>query len=103
MGYFYDTYMAQRRQQFLRSIHSVEALADGVWHRGEINLKEVKDETLEIKATLPTLDAVACTITATRIVDVRGEVAAYQARKITKNAGQGVMIKITVPIYEVTP
>ena len=36
------------------------------------------------------------------IIDVRGEVAAYQQRAIYKNEGQGVMIKITVPIYEVT-
>lgn len=103
MGYFYDTFMEQRRQQWLRSIHSVEALVDGTWHAGDINTKEVNGDTLEIKATFPMLDAVACTITATRIVDVRGETAAYQARKIEKNSGQGTMIKITIPIYEVTP
>ena len=31
-----------------------------------------------------------------------GEQAAYQQRTINKVAGQGTMIKITIPIYEVT-
>ena len=102
MAYFNDTFMGHRREQWLRSIHAVEVQVDGVWHRGEFNQKEIDDDTLVIKATFPTLDATACTITASRIVDVRGEVAAYQQRKIQKNSGQGTMIKITVPIYEVT-
>lgn len=102
MGYFYDTFIANRRQQWLRSIHAVEVLVDGVWHRGVFGQKEVEGDTLVIKATFPTLDAVSCTITASRVVDVRGETAAYQARNIKKNSGQGTMIKITIPIYEVT-
>ena len=102
MGYFYDTFMELRRKQWLRSIAEVEAQADGAWHTGDINLKQVEGDTIVIKATFPSLDAKDCTITATRIVDVRGEVAAYQQRLIKKVSGQGTMIKITVPIYEVT-
>lgn len=102
MAYFSDTYMNERRRKWLRSIHSVEVLVNGTWHRGEFNQKEVEGDTLVISATFPTLDDVDCTITASRIVDVRGETAAYQNRAIRKNSGQGVMIKITVPIYEVT-
>lgn len=102
MAYFNDTFMGHRREQWLRSIHAVEVQVDGVWHSGEFNQKEIDGDTLVIKATFPTLDSKACTITASRIVDVRGEVAAYQQRKIQKNSGQGTMIKITVPIYEVT-
>lgn len=102
MAYFSDTFLSHRRQQWLRSIQSVEVQVDGVWHRGDFNQKEIKDDTLVIKATFPTLDSIACTITASRVVDVRGEVAAYQQRIIKKNSGQGTMIKITIPIYEVT-
>lgn len=102
MAYFSDNYMSHRRRQWLRSIHSVEVLVNGTWHRGEFNRKEIEGDTLVISATFPTLDAQACTITASRIVDVRGEVAAYQNRAIKKNSGQGTMLKITVPIYEVT-
>ncbi len=102
MAYFLDNFMGHRREQWLRSIHAVEVQANGAWHRGEINKKEIDGDTLVIMATFPTLDDIACNITASQVIDVRGEVAAYQQRLIQKNSGQGTMIKITVPIYEVT-
>ena len=102
MAYFNNTFMDHRRQQWLRSIHAVEVQVGGNWHRGDINSKEINGDTLVIKATFPTLDAIACTITASRLIDVRGEQAAYQQRMIEKNSGQGTMIKITIPVYEVT-
>lgn len=102
MAYFKETFMDHRRKQWLRAIHAVEVQVGTTWHRGVITQKEVKDDTLVIMATFPTLDSQACTITASRIIDVRGEEAVYQARKISKNSGQGTMIKMTVPIYEVT-
>ena len=55
-----------------------------------------------VMATFPTLDSIACTINASRLIDTYGEQAAYQQRTINKVAGQGTMIKITIPIYEVT-
>lgn len=55
-----------------------------------------------ILTTFPTLDSAECTISASRLIDVRGEVAAYQQRLVEKVAGQGVMVKLTIPIYEVT-
>ena len=102
MAYFNDTFMSHRRKQWLRSLVAVEAQVGGTWHRGEINQKKIENDTLVIMATFPTLDSVACTISASRVIDVRGEVAAYQYRAIEKNSGQGTMIKITIPIYEVT-
>lgn len=101
MGYFYDTFMDMRRKQWLRAIHEVEVQAGGTWHTGVIDQKKVDGDTLVIMATFPSLDSAACTITASRIIDVRGEVAAYQQRTIEKQSGQGTMIKITIPIYEV--
>lgn len=103
MAYFKSNFMNHRRNQWLRSIHAVEVQVDGAWHRGDINKKDIEGDTLVIMATFPSLDSVACRITASQIIDVRGEVAAYQQRVIQKVAGQGTMIKITVPIYEVTP
>lgn len=103
MAYFNDTFMSHRRKQWLRSLHAVEVQTGGTWHRGEINQKKIEGDTLVILATFPSLDSVASTISASRLIDVRGEVAAYQQRVIEKNSGQGTMIKITIPIYEVTP
>lgn len=102
MAYFSEAFMEHRRKQWLRSIHEVEVQANGAWHTGYINRKEIDGDTLVIMATFPSLDDVACTITASRLIDVRGEVASYQQRAIEKNRGQGAMLKITIPIYEVT-
>lgn len=102
MAYFSDTFMSHRRTQWLRSLAAVEVQVGGTWHRGDINQKKIEDDTLVIMATFPTLDSVACTITASRLIDVRGEQAAYQQRIIEKNSGQGTMIKLSIPIYEVT-
>lgn len=102
MGYFYDSFMGHRRNQWLRSIHAVEVQTGGSWHRGTINKKKSEGDTLTILATFPSLDSVACTIDASRLIDTRGEIAAYQQRTITKVEGQGTMIKLTIPIYEVT-
>lgn len=102
MAYFNDTFMSHRRNQWLRSLHAVEVYALGEWERGVINQKTIEGDTLVIMATFPTLDSKACTIMASRVIDVRGEIAAYQQRTIAKNSGQGTMLKITIPIYEVT-
>ncbi len=102
MAYFTENFINDRRKQWLRSIYAVEVLVDGTWHRGEFNQKEIEDDTLVIKAIFPTLDSQVCTITASRVIDKRGETAAYQQCVINKNSGQGTMIKLTIPIYEVT-
>lgn len=103
MPYFYDTFMDHRRKQWLRSINAVEVQVGGTWHRGDFNKKEIEGDKLVIMASFPTLDSEACTITASRVIDVRGEIAAYQQRTITKKAGQGTLIRIVIPIYEVIP
>ena len=102
MAYFSDDFMGHRRKQWLRSIHAVEAQVGATWHRGTINKKTIEDDTLVIMATFPTLDSVECTISASRLIDVRGEVAAYQQRVIEKVQRKGVHVKHTIPIYEVT-
>ena len=83
---------------YLFTAASRPALYEAIRHAGEA----FEGDTLVILATFPTLDSVECTISASRLIDVRGEVAAYQQRLVEKVAGQGVMVKLTIPIYEVT-
>lgn len=102
MGYFAEKFLERRRQQWLRSIDTVEVQVDGKWIPGVMNKKEIDGNDLKILATFPALDETACTITASRLVDVNGSEAAYQQRKIQKNSGQGTMVQLTIPLYEVT-
>ena len=102
MGYFNETFMEHRRKQWLRSIHAIEAQVNGEWIPGEINQKTIEGDSLLLTVTFPALGDKACAITATRIIDIRGEVAAYQQRLVNKASGQGTMVKITIPIREVT-
>ncbi len=102
MAYFQNNFLKYRREQWKRSIVRVEVQVGSSWISGDINKKEIEGDTLVIMATFPSIDNSAVTISASRLIDARGEVAAYQTRAIQKVAGQGVMIKITVPIYEVT-
>lgn len=98
---FYDSYMEKIRQQWLRSIHSVEVQVGGKWYRGELNQKEIVSKNiLTLTATFPELDSKECTITAYRIIDINGDVAASQNRTINKASGQGTMIKIEINIIE---
>ena len=102
MSYFQSNFLNYRRQQWLRSLVRVEAQVGSTWYRGTINQKKIEGDTLVIMVTFPQLDNSAVTISASRVIDIRGEIAAYQTRTIRKVAGQGTMIKITIPIYEVT-
>lgn len=103
MAYFSEDFLNRRREQWLRSIYSVEAQVNGAWHRVTIDKKYIEGgNTLVVMATFPSLNNSTCTVTASRLVDVRGETAAYQQRVIQKQSGQGIMLKITIPIYEVS-
>lgn len=102
MAYFSEDFLDRRRKQWLRSIVYVEGQVNGVWYRGNIDNKYIEGKNIVIMATFPSLNASTCTVTASRLIDVRGETAAYQQRVVQKQSGQGIMLKITIPIYEVS-
>ena len=108
MAFFNQTFLHKRRQQWLRSIHAVEMAASATkygadeWKRGEINQKKIEGDKLVIMATFPELDAQQWYIKAIRLVDVSGTEAAVSYKDVTTQKGQGTMIKIEFPIYEVT-
>ena len=101
MAYFQSNYLNKRREDWMKSIHSVEVQVGSTWYKGTINSKKVENDAVVVMATFPQLDDVIATITASRLIDVRGELAAYQSKAIKKVAGQGTMIKIAIPIREV--
>lgn len=101
MSYFTGSFLSHRREEWLKAIAYVEILANSSWYRGTITKKEISSDSVIVTATFPQLDEYAAAITASRIIDIRGEVAAYQSKSLSKIAGQGTLLKIQIPIREV--
>lgn len=93
-----ETFLAKRRAAWIKAIAKAQYYAGGKWYDGKITLREVDGNTCKIRFV--TTDAAALTITQLRLIDVAGDVAFSEARTMTKNADQGVLIQISVPIIE---
>ena len=100
MAFYTTNFLAKRRKWWMRNIAKVEALVGSTWHTGTIQKKDLENEKIVIHAVFPDLTALSATITSLRVIDIDGEVAAQKAESITKAAGQGVMIKLELPILE---
>jgi hypothetical protein len=84
----------------MKNINKVEVLVGSTWHTGTLQKKALEGDKLVIHATFEALTAAVCTITSLRVTDIDGEVAAQIYETITTAAGQGVLIKIELPITE---
>lgn len=100
MAFYTDNFLKKRRLWWLKNIDKVDALVGSTWHTGTIQKKELENDTIVIHAVFPDLTDIACTITGLRVIDIDGDVAAQKNESITKAAGQGVLIKIELPITE---
>ena len=100
MVFYTQNFMEKRRNWWFKSIHKIEVLVGNTWHTGDIQKKELDGEKIVIHVVFPELTASVCTITSLRIIDIDGEVAALKTESITKASGQGVLIKIELPITE---
>lgn len=100
MAFYTSTFLNKRRQWWMKSIQKVEAFVGSKWYAGTTQTKKLDGEKIVIHAVFPDLTALACTITSLRVIDIDGEVAAQKSESITKAAGQGVLIKLELPITE---
>lgn len=98
--FYTDNFLKKRRNWWMKNIHKVEVLVGSTWHTGDIQKKELNGDTIVIHAVFEALTAAACTITSLRVIDIDGEVAAQKYETITTAAGQGILIKIALPIIE---
>lgn len=100
MAFYKNDFLDQRRRQWLAAIDKVQLKAGDVWYTAELQTKEIQGTSIVLIAVCSALDGEAVTITGSRIIDMRGTVAAEQAENITKVAGQGAMVKIVLPVIE---
>lgn len=98
--FYKDSFLLDRKRQWLRSISKVQLYAGGSWYDAVIQTKDIIDGEITIIAVCSALDNVATKITSSRLIDTTGNVAAEQAENISKVSGQGAMIKLILPIVE---
>ena len=84
----------------MKSIAKVEVLVGSTWYTGAIQKKALEGDAVVIHAVFESLTATACTITSLRVTDIDGDVAAQIYETITTAAGQGVLIKLELPLTE---
>lgn len=100
MAFYKSDFLDQRRRQWLNAIDRVQLKVGSTWYDAELQTKEIQGTSIVLIAVCSALESVAGTITASRILDIRGAIAAEQAENITKASGQGAMIKIVLPVIE---
>lgn len=100
MAFYTDNFLAKRRRWWMKNIAKIEAFAGSKWYTGAIQKKNVDGDKVVIHAVFSDLTASAFTITSLRVIDIDGEVAAQISENIKTAAGQGVMIKLELPIVE---
>lgn len=101
MPFFVNDFLGRQREAWLNSLVKVQCKANGTWVDGTFNRREVKNESIIIDATFPSIDDVNASITALRLIDKTGTQCAYQEENMSKKAGQGTFIRITIPVQEV--
>lgn len=100
MSFYTSQFLQKRRDWWMKNIAKVEILVGSSWYTGTIQKKEIEGDKIVIHAVFEALTASARTITSLRVIDIDGEVAAQKSENITKAAGQGILIKLELPIVE---
>lgn len=100
MAFYTEKFLTKRRQWWFKNLHKVQVFVNSTWYTGTIQKKAIEGDQIVIHASFPELTGTACTISTLRVIDIDGEVAAQVSESITKAAGQGVFIKLELPITE---
>ena len=100
MAFYTENFLKKRRQWWMKNIAKVQAFVGSAWYTGTIQKKALEGDKIVIHAVFTDLTDTACTITSLRVIDIDGETAAQKSENITKAAGQGVLIKLELPITE---
>lgn len=100
MAFYTDNFLSKQRMWLLHNIEKVQAFVGSVWYTGDIQKKKLEGNKVVLHVVFPELTEMSCTIASIRVIDIDGETAAQKSENITKAAGQGVLIKLELPITE---
>ncbi len=100
MAFWKESFLADRRQQWLRSIYKFQYQVGGAWYDARINSKTVSGNAVVFMVSLPIVPKTTHTITGLRLWDITGKVCAEQAVSVKRTSSQGVLARFEFPIYE---
>lgn len=101
MGFFSTEFMTDRRTQWMYSIVKFQYQVSGVWRDAVINSKTLSGNSVKFAVHIPNELVTAHTITALRIIDMKGHVAGSQQVSVERTPTQGVLSTFEFPIQEV--
>lgn len=99
MSFWSTDFMNARREQWMSSLGKLQYRVANTWIEATINSKTISGNKIVIVASFPRIES-SQTITAMRILDSDGNQAGYQEISVVRAAGQGILVKFELPIYE---
>ncbi len=100
MAFWKPEFVQKRRIEWMKAIHKVQVKVGSTYYDGVIQKREIDGDTIVIHAVFSSLRSGTVTITAVRVIDVDGIVAAEQLENIQKTGSQGVIFRFEFPIRE---
>ena len=100
MSFWSTEFMNDRRNDWLKALVLFEYRVGDAWYKAKINTKRIVGNTVEVIVSLPRVSTGSQTITAVRIIDVKGKQCGYQETKVVRATNQGVLVQFEFPIYE---
>lgn len=100
MPFFKETFLADRREELLRSVCRFQYQLDSKsWYDGEINSKDVSGENVIIFVSVPSSGG-SDTITAVRVFDDNNALAGEQSTNLKRSSVNTALIRFTFPLIE---
>lgn len=99
MKFWKETFLAERRSEWLKSIVKAQYRVGSSWYDAVISEKKIIGNTLYLNLIVNHPGAI--TINYVRLIEVGGAVAGEKIENIIKGSTQGVLLQLTFPIYEI--
>lgn len=99
MGFWKETFLDERRREWLKSIVKAQYKVGSTWYDAVISEKKIIGNTLYLNLIINHPGAI--TINYIRLIEVGGSVAGEKIENIIKGEIQGVFLQLTFPIYEI--
>lgn len=100
MAFFKESFLADRREELLRSVSRFQYQLDKKnWYDGEINSKEIVGENVIVFVSVPSSGGDDA-ITAVRVYDNNDALAGEQTVSLKRSSRNTALLRFTFPLIE---